>query len=296
MIILTVMGGLGNQMFQYAFGRAASLALDRELVLDLTSMPTGRGPHLRSWDLPRLPIATVRQIGTPRSSSAMENARPMLRDVGSVSRRIVRPWLVRDPSSDGVLEYSQLPRPVAFCYGYWQSPRYFEAIDDVIRSELTPPLGASSKGLGVLRSIEGREVIAVHVRRGDYVADPRVAAVHGGLDHRYHAGAIREIAEGLHRPVALVVSDDPAWAVQNLDFEIETMHAEARGPLSSVEALGLMARCTHHVIANSSFSWWGAYLATSSHQRVVYPRRWFADRPIDSASRFPAHWRPYGAE
>lgn len=296
MIVVTVMGGLGNQMFQYAFGRAASLALDRELVLDLTSMPTGRGPHLRSWDLPRLPISAVRQVGAPRSFSEKGKPRPMLRMLGRVSRSIVRTWLVQDPACDGVLAYSQLPRPVAFCYGYWQSPRYFEQIEHVVRSELTPPLSASSEGFSLLRSVEGREVIAVHVRRGDYVTDSRVAAVHGGLDHRYYAGAIREIAEGLHRPVALVFSDDPAWAVRNLDLEIETVHAEVCGPLSSVETLGLMARCAHHVIANSSFSWWGAYLATSPHQRVAYPRRWFADRPIDSASRFPAHWRAFSAE
>lgn len=296
MIVATVMGGLGNQMFQYAFGRAASLALDRELVLDLTSVPTGRGPYLRSWDLPGLPIAAVRQIGTPRSSSEVGRARPMMRVLGSVSRRVVRPWLVQDPPSDRVLAFSQLPRPIAFCYGYWQSHRYSEAINDLVRTELNPPLSESNEGLRVLRSLKGREVVAVHVRRGDYVTDSRVAAVHGGLDHRYHGGAVLQIAEGLHRPIALVFSDDPAWAVRNLTLEIETIHAEARGPLSSVETLGLMARCTHHVIANSSFSWWGAYLATSPHQRVVYPRRWFSDRPIDSASRFPAHWRPFGAE
>lgn len=289
------MGGLGNQMFQYAFGRAASLALDRELVLDLTSMPTGRRLHLRSWDLPRLPIVTVRQIGAPRSSRVLRKPRRIIRAFGGVSRRVVRPWLVQDPPSDRVLAFSQLPRPVAFCLGYWQSYRYFEAINDVVRNELSPPLSASSEGLSILRRLKGRETIAVHVRRGDYVADSRVAAVHGGLDHRYHTGAVREIAKGLQRPVAVVFSDDAAWAVQNLNLQIETVHAEARGPLSSVETLGMMARCTHHVIANSSFSWWGAYLGASPGQKVVYPYHWFTNHKIDSTSRFPAHWRSFGA-
>lgn len=296
MIVMTMMGGLGNQMFQYAFGRAASLALDRELILDVSAMPTGRSPHVRRWELPGLPIAPVRQLWNSGADRRPSQPRPVLRRTGRVARKVVSPWRVGDPPGDGVLLFSQIPSPVAICHGYWQSHRYFEGFSTSIRNELTPPSDFSGHGRTLMHRLKGREVIAVHVRRGDYVDDSRVAEVHGALNPRYHTRATHRIAEGLNRPVALVFSDDPNWALENLDLGIEMIHAEAEGPMSSIETLGLMARCHHHVIANSSFSWWGAYLGQHPTQRVSYPSRWFADRPINPLTRFPDHWKAFDAE
>lgn len=296
MIVVTIRGGLGNQMFQYAFGRGASLALGRELILDLSAMPTGRVPYLRAWDLPQLPIAPVRKIGAPRLRYAGPGTRPIVRAMGAVSRKAMQPWVVDEPDNEKALPFSRLPGPVAVCNGYWQSVVYFEEFASDIRRELTPRLDPSARGLSLLRRVEGRETIAVHVRRGDYVGNPRVVTVHAGPNSRYHYEAAQCIAGRLSDPVALVFSDDPEWAANNLNLDVEVIHAEARAPFSPVETLALMARCEHHVIANSSFSWWGAYLASSTHQQVFYPSRWSANRPINDASRFPAHWRPFCAE
>lgn len=295
MIIVKVVGGLGNQMFQYAFGRAIAAELGRELVLDLTSMPTGRGPNLRQWELPSLRIASVLQIGA-RGLERHPNPRARVR------RRILRSALgalnryrIYEPADDELLDVAEVPGPIAHLVGYWQSHRYFDGLGEVIRSELQTKNGPSLATGEILRRAGDRETIAVHVRRGDYVTEPRAAQLHGALPNSYYEGAVARIAEHVDKPLAVVFSDDPEWAAKNLDLGVETIHAEQDRALTSIETLSSMAACSHHVIANSSLSWWGAYMATHQGQRVIYPKRWFLDRSVDPEFRFPTHWRPHSA-
>jgi len=289
-IVVTVMGGLGNQMFQYAFGRAASLGLGRELVLDLALMPTGREPYVRRWELPTLSIAQVRQIGAGGLRRSPYRRRPLANRSGQLAHRLLERFQISDPKDDQILCFSEVPRPIALCVGYWQSHRYFEGLHELIRAELRPRDQLSSIAFESMSRVKSRETIAVHVRRGDYVTDSRVARVHGSLGNGYHAMAVRRIAEHLDRPLAVVFSDDPDWAIANLQLGVETVHAERYRRFTAVETLGAMATCRHHVIANSSLSWWGAYLAAHPDQHVIYPERWFLDRVFDPEVRFPSHW------
>lgn len=290
MIVVTIMGGLGNQMFQYAFGRAASLELDRRLVLDLSFMPTGRAPYVRRWDLPDLPIASVRRLAAHGLQRASTRPRPIANRIGRLAHRSLQKHQVSDPPDDQVLRISDIPSLIALCVGYWQSHRYFEVFAETIRAELTPREGLSAHATELVRRVSTRESIAVHVRRGDYVTEPRVARVHGSLAETYHAAAVASMTQRMERPLAVVFSDDPCWASTNLELGVETLHAEQHARLTAVETLGVMAACRHHVIANSSLSWWGAYLATHPDQRVIYPSRWFLDRPVNPATRFPSQW------
>jgi hypothetical protein len=295
MIIVKVMGGLGNQMFQYAFGSAIAAELGRELVLDLTSMPTGRVPNLRRWELTSLSIASVRQLGARGLEGHHDPRRQVRRRVLRLAVRALKRYRVLEPSNDGLLDPSQIPVPVAHLVGYWQSYRYFDWMGEAIRSELRPLDGASPTTAELVRRIGDRETISVHVRRGDYVTEPDVAVVHGALHSAYHESAVARVANLLERPLAVVFSDDPGWAVKNLQLGIETIHAEQHRALNSVETLGAMAACRHHVIANSSLSWWGAYLAAHDGQQVIYPKNWFLDRQVDASARFPDHWRCHAA-
>lgn len=295
MIIVKVMGGLGNQMFQYAFGRAMAAELSRELVLDLTSMPTGRTPNIRRWELPSLPIASIRQLGSRGLERHSDPRRQMRRRLLRFATRAIKPYRVVEAQDDGLLDASQIPRPIAHLVGYWQSHRYFDWMAETIRSELRPRAGASPALFDLERLIGDREAISVHIRRGDYVTEPRVAEVHGALQSAYHKSAVARVAEHLERPLAVVFSDDPEWAVENLRLDIEAIHAEQHRTLTSVETLSAMATCRHHVIANSSLSWWGAYLAVQEGQHVIYPDRWFLERQVDASARFPEHWRSHAA-
>ncbi len=291
MIVTTIMGGLGNQLFQYAAGRAAALRTGRPLVLDATLLPSPADGGLRRLDLPQLPIAAARTLRRPgrrgreRPPSAAHAAlRPLL-------RRALRRWTVVDPMTHDVLvDLTRPPGPVALLHGYWQSHRYFADLDDLIRSELTPDVPRGGRVNDLLRATDGRDLVALHVRRGDYVTDPGVARVFGTQGEGYYRSGCDHVLAGCDRPIVVVVSDDPAWAAANLDLGVETLHPELEGPLVPVEVLAVISRARHAVIANSSLSWWGAWLGSHATQRVVAPRRWFAGREVDPVHRFPPSW------
>lgn len=279
-------------MFQYAFGRASAAELDRELVLDFTSMPTGRGSNVRPWELSNLAVIPVRSIALRGLDRRPSRPRRVLSQVSRLGLRALKQFRVDEPSEEQLLSLDRIPRPIAFLVGYWQSHFYFDSISAEIRNELQPTAGYSNRVIDQMRRVADRDAIAVHVRRGDYVTEPNVARVHGVLGTRFYEEAVYSIAQNTDRPVAVVVSDDPEWASANLSLGIETIHAEQKHRMTAVETLSLMAACSHHVIANSSLSWWGAYLATHRDQQVAYPERWFVDRIVNRQVRFPAHWRP----
>lgn len=289
MIIVPLQGGLGNQMFQYAFGRGVSTALDRRLVLDLTMLPTGKGEHRRTYGLDVFPIRSgVLRLGLGRD----ERGNGVVSASGRAARRMLRRRILAEPESDALVGLEEIPAGLAICVGYWQSPTYFEGIRAEIRQELTPPIPVGSGAARVLDEAGDEPLIAVHVRRGDYVQRRGVSAFHGARSADYFHRAVHSIVDRTgDRASVVVLSDDPAWADANLRFRVRTIHAELQHPLPTVEALAVMSRCQHHVIANSSFSWWGAWLAEHPDQRVVYPRKWFASRDVDPQFRFPVHWR-----
>jgi hypothetical protein len=297
MIVVSVMGGLGNQMFQYAFARGITEALDRRLILDLTMMPTGQAPYLRAYELHNLTLnRKTAVIGSGKIHGLeLTGDRGLMRRFGSVARRATKPWRVSEPPSDVLLQLEEVPRCFAVCVGYWQSHHYFASISNEIRRELTPAIQSNGRVAEILRMIRSRESVMVHVRRGDYAEVRHVSDVHGLQSRTYYATAVRHIVDrSTDDQVAVVLSDDPVWASRHLDLGIDTIHVEAKSRLSAIDALALMSRCTHHVIANSSLSWWGAWLAEHPDQVVAYPARWFVDREVDRTIRFPSTWRPIG--
>lgn len=294
MIVVPLMGGLGNQMFQYAFGRGMSEALGRRLVLDLTMLPTGEALHARPYELGRMPLhESVRIVGRFGHSAMRSQPRPTVTRLGRGIRRRLRRWTLREPREDVKVNAKDLPRGLAVCVGYWQSPKYFDFIAEDIRRELNPGVLPGSRVDSLLAETQGLKRIAVHVRRGDYATVSEVRAVHGVLSVDYYEHAVEQILRrSTGRTTVVVLSEDSEWCAQNLKFDARTVYAEADEPLSASEALALMSRCEYHVIANSSLSWWGAWLAGTSSLQVIYPTRWFAERPVSSDYRFPDTWKP----
>lgn len=185
---------------------------------------------------------------------------------------------------DHLLDIETLPDGFAWLLGYWQSPQYFAHIRSEICREFTLPVMSGSRIFELLQSVGARDSIAVHVRRGDYSSEMRLSA-------SYYEKGLEVAAKKLSDPIAVVFGDDPEWAKKSLHLVVPSMHVEESAPLTALEAMALMSRCKHHVIANSTFSWWGAYLGQHEDQVVVRPERWFSGRPIDTAFRFPANWR-----
>jgi len=292
-IVVTMMGGLGNQMFQYAVGRALSQRTGRRLVLDASLMPSGEPPYLREFLLDQLPIdpatrvvgRTIGSLASPdnRGGSAVGTVRTVLR--GTLGR-----WTLTEPTDTDCILRGVIPDRLALLYGYWQSPAYFDAFAPVIRRELLPSIAAESPVARILRRLQDQEVIAVHARRGDYATIDHVARLFGTLDAEHFVTMGTRIAAQCDRPAMVVLCEDTAWAKEHLRFDAPTVYAEESTPLSPIEGVALLSRARHHVLSNSSFSWWGAWLADHPDQIVIRPRRWFPGADIDEGFRWPVDW------
>lgn len=295
MVIARVMGGLGNQMFQYSFGRALALRNDVPLKLDLTS--AAADVRTRRYGLNRFKI--VEQIASP---AEIERLTGIHRGggFGARARRRIRRYLRRvlPPSKMPVLTEResrfdpavlQLPGHV-YLDGYWQSEKYFAEIEALVRKELVlrdPPASANE---ALLTEIGASESVSIHVRRGDYLSDANIFRVHGVCPPEYYHAAIRRLSEVLGEPRIYVFSDDIPWAKENLRFEHPTAYIDHNGEAGDHEDFRLMAACRHHVIANSSFSWWAAWLCPNPEKIVIAPERWFADPARDSSDIIPDSW------
>lgn len=289
MICIRLEGGLGNQLFQYAAGRSLAIRHKTNLVLDISILKKIRkGITFREMELNHFKIvaeiADAKSIKysqlfryAPGATSFFTNWRPFIEN-----------------SLNFNSNFANLPNST-YLVGYWQSFRYFDDIASLIYSELMPnrPMSVMSSAL----KSEMTEVnsVALHVRRGDYVTLKSANSMHGALSVSYYKIAIDDIQAKLVNPVFYVFSDDPTWCRDNLPLPLNsTLYVSHNVGGDSWQDLILMSHCQHTVIANSSFSWWAAWLADQRYgleNRLVYaPARWFVGTTHDTKDRFPCHW------
>jgi hypothetical protein len=279
-VIIALDGGLGNQMFQYAAGRALALRSGARILLDARNI---HAQGLRTYGLGEFALGgeiSLLAAGKPprngrlgRMWAWLTGAPPTFREAGfPFDERISR------LGADVRLE------------GYFQSERYFADATDVIRRDFTPrdTLRAQIETLADSLLPDGASV-SIHVRRGDY-ASPAIMATHGLLAADYYDRALRLVAERAGATTPCVFTDDPAWVRAHLRLPTETrfISEHTQAPLQD---LMLMSRCSHHITANSSFSWWGAWLDPSPNKVVVTPSQWFqATHGLDTRDLRPAGW------
>jgi hypothetical protein len=300
-ITVSLIGGLGNQMFQYAAGKALAerhgvpLALDlsgfrnyalRSFLLDQLRVPEADLPGVSEVSAENAPHNFVRSLWKQRIDRVLTRAGlPKLTPSADQYRE---PHFHYDPAFEGL-------GPQASLFGYFQSERYFTSIAGGLRDWLLPrePFGvAAAKVLGQIeRSLVP---VSVHIRRGDYL-NPGTAEFHGILGEPYYRQAIDRIEAALGEGIDFFIfSDDPAAAEQVLNFVPKPRLNHVRGdPQRPWEDMALMARCRHHVTANSSFSWWGAWLNRSPDKVVVAPRAWFAPtelKKLNMTDLYPPGW------
>lgn len=132
--------------------------------------------------------------------------------------------------------------------------------------------------------------VSVHMRRGDFVSNPKSNAVHGVCPPEYYRAAIRTMAGQVEKPCFYIFSDDIAWAKDQLKLDFPCQSVEHNTGAESYNDMRLMSRCRHHIIANSSFSWWGAWLSDYPSKIVIAPRQWFLNAPHDVSDLIPHGW------
>ena len=280
MIITRLFGGAGNQLFQYAAGRALADHLGTDLALDRRYMVL--------WDETRADCFP--QYKNTRFIEV--DTLPPSKFDGMLRYGLWR-WFGRNPRfhrEEGLAfnpGFSDLPDH-SYLHGYWQSPRYFGASTDRIRADLTltTPLDAANQAMAD-RIAATPVAVSVHVRRGDYMADGGFAA----CPPTYYTDAVERLSTDLGQPITcFVFSNDPAWARENLTLGQETVVVDINGEDAGHFDMHLQSLCAHHIIANSTFSWWGAWLNPSPDKIVIAPKNWFAPGKPSNPDLIPPEW------
>jgi len=274
MVTIVLKGGVGNQFFQYAFGRRLE-AEGNEVVFDRSGLDsdTTRTYILDRWN-------TRIRFGKPGGTRVNE---PNL---------LYKPEFIKKYDEDVTLD------------GYWQCEKYFLPIESEIRSELTLREAPSHKTLEVLEKIQKNSVF-IHVRRTDNVS-VRGMAFHGLCGQEYFTETTKYVSERVENPQFFLFSDDIEWCKENIKIDFPTIFVDHNTPgvtsdseyfLTKTdngtehEDLFLMSQCGHGIMATSTFSWWAAWLVQNSNKIVVTPKRWFVgDFNQWSADIIPESW------
>ena len=292
MIVVRILGGLGNQMFQYALGRRLALERGEPLLLDTTGFETYTLHDLAldhlSIDVPRATPAQVAHL-TKVAPRFPENLIPRswLPRALRRGRRTGPHHLLESQGFTYDPRVIEAPSPL-YLDGYWQSERYFAPIADQIRRDFAVRTPLAGENLRVAEQIDAATAVSLHVRRGDYAADPVTRERHGLCPVSYYEKALAHVVGQVPDARLFVFSDDPDWAAQNLPVPDDAVLVRHNDASTNYEDMRLMSRCRHHIIANSSFSWWGAWLNASPEKIVVAPMRWMADEPAPDVC--PPDW------
>lgn len=289
MIISHVIGGLGNQMFQYAVGRALSLKKRVPLRLDVRAF---EGYALHSgYELDRVFNISAQFASDADCRRVMGWRAPPI-----VRRALQQKKLSFLRGSNFAVEpdFSYWPAIASVpddCYlqGYWQSENYFQHYAPTIRADFSFRIPANPSNLELANIISECNAVSLHVRRGDYASDPATLATHGLCTLDYYRQAIQYVSERVAEPVFFVFSDDAAWAQKNISIEFPCHFVTQNRGSESYNDMRLMTLCRHHIIANSSFSWWGAWLNAKPEKIVVAPKKWFVNNNSVS-DLFPSDW------
>ena len=288
MIITQLNGGLGNQMFQYAAGRCLACSLNTELKLDISPF---RQENVRGYDLSVFSIKEHIASGEDLNRVCyplpwvIRHPAHLLK---SVIRRNTTVKYVREFQFQFDPAFFKLPDNV-YLEGYWQSEHYFKKIEPLIRKEFRLHNAPGGQVQELSERIREGNAISIHIRRGDFVRNPATNATHGVCSTDYYQRAIESITRRVDNARFWIFSDDPGWVRENITIE-NPSYSVSDHHFKNYEDMYLMSCCRHHIIANSSFSWWGAYLGSSPEKIVIAPERWFKKTDISTKDLLPESW------
>jgi hypothetical protein len=280
MIVVSINGGLGNQLFQYAFGKNLAHIHQCEVHYDLSVFKNS--DHRKfALDYFNTKVYEAKEKNIPYRIRNFWKKYPRL---SSILDKIIydKKILVENQ-----FRYNQQYLAIAqnsYLWGYWQSAKYFSDVKERIMEDFTfKNKGFEKVERDVLERIERSNSVCLHIRRGDYINNP----THPLCELSYYEKAIELIKTRVDEPHFFIFSDDISWCKNNLNlnenFEFVTTDADWKD-------LRLMTYCKHNIIANSSFSWWGAYLGKFAHKIVISPKVWFSDDRLDITDLKPDNW------
>jgi hypothetical protein len=290
MIIVKLMGGLGNQMFQYAMGRRLSLLRKTALKMD-TSFLNDRNFNgtKRKFELDvfssDIPVVTETDLN---KFAAIQNSK-FKKGIQGMTPFIYPYFTVAEPTHGYNADILNSPAN-SLLIGYWQTEKYFLPIQDVIRKDFQfkKPLEGRNKALAEVMATGNS--VSMHIRRGDYIQNPETNSFHGICSDEYYAAAIELIKKKAGNIQLYIFSDELEWVKTNMNFDVPVTYVDNNTGNNNYIDMQLMSLCKHNIIANSSFSWWGAWLNNSPGKIVVAPAKWFNDSSINVNDVIPEGW------
>ena len=282
-VFLRLNGGLGNQMFQWALARMIEETTDMEVYLDM-------------------------------SYFNMRKARPYQLDVFKLKPRFIEDWQTKLKleliwtfrhffdlhNLFGLKVYYESQfnfdktiskiQPNSYISGFFQSELYFSNVENRLRDDFTFADGIFDENRKLANEMSQQNAVSLHVRRGDYINKKRYQDSYAVCSPDYYKRAVEYIAQQHPDPVLYIFSDDIAWTKKNLRFPYKTHFVSHNTGKESYIDMRLMSLCKHNVIANSSFSWWGAWLNSNPDKIIIAPKQWFKDETIVQTDVIPKHW------
>jgi hypothetical protein len=288
MIIVGLKGGLGNQLFQYAAGRQLAHIHNTIVKLDTTAYYYG-GP--RQFELSHFNIqeniavtAEIKKLTEVKQNRLQKSFYSLLHSHSKLSPNYIK--------------YNKIPYKAAFfklldniyLEGYWSSEKYFNDIRDIIRREFTFKEAPDKTNQKFADQISAVNSVSLHIRRGDYAEDPKAAQSHGLCSVQYYRDCIEYIIQKVDNPHFFIFSDHPDWSRNNLKLSHPAVYISHNTASKDYEDMRLMSLCKHNIIANSTFSWWAAWLNSNPQKIVLAPQKWFADKKFNIDDIIPAGW------
>lgn len=276
MITIEVIGGLGNQLFQYATGLSVAKKLNTELIVDIS--------RAIKYD-----VHPLRLIELQCSSIFNPNRSVYEKIIKHRKLSKVNPFVYREKSitfSDDVFNVLNGTK----IYGYFQSEMYFSDIREQLLTEFIPNKTTLIKNSKLIESIRRENSVSVHIRRGDYISDQNASVTHGICSQEYYIKAIDYLKKNhiINKDTYFYVfSDDISWCKENISYGENTIYIDGNEPELD---LYLMSKCKYNIIANSTFSWWGAWLNNNLDKVVISPEKWFQNNRLSSNNIIPDSW------
>lgn len=292
MIIVRLTGGLGNQMFQYAAGRRAAYVNKTELKLDTSWFKNPEGAIKRDYLLDIFNIKEIFATKQEIDKLKGENQGLLVLFYKKILK-LTKPYYKRSYVVEKYFHFDPNILKISgntYLEGSWQSEKYFGDIKDIVQQEFTFKGEPDEENKKIINQIVNSNSVSIHIRRGDYAYDRKTHECHGVCDVDYYSKAVLLISSKIDKPKFFIFSDNPKWAKKNLKLRYPNIIVDHNFQKKDYEDLRLMSFCKQNIIANSTFSWWGAWLNRNPGKIIITPKEWFKDQKLDAKDLIPKAW------
>ena len=284
MIVLKMSGGLGNQMFQYAAALQLATRVSTEIKFDLSDYTFHPDRHF-SLDVFGIQKLEYRQIWPLRMMTNFRLFRRLGWDQIQPSFKVyLEPHFHYDPNFENL-------RDQTYMIGYFQTEKYFSNIREQLRKTFRFQIKKQDLTMFFEKKIRTTNAVSLHIRRGDYVSNPKALEFHGLMSNEYYSSAIKKVQELRGQCTFFVFSDDSDWAKNWATHHLpKDSIIVSSAETHDSDEMYLMSLCRYHIMANSSFSWWASWLNENPDKLTIAPQSWFKDKSYKTDDLYIPQW------